>query len=132
MGTIETGEFQRRVQEVIRLPFRPLVPPLLDKQVPSLRKEIASQLMLARQNENGQQRQQQQVRFLYYFFIEKEFVMIVVIARCLDDGTGEESAAGRRVTCSKRAFTFILTGRNRFFRSQRLAGVPAHKQWIIS
>lgn len=79
MGTIETGEFQRRVQEVIRLPFRPLVPPLLDKQVPSLRKEIASQLMLARQNENGQ-RQQQQVRFLYYFFIEKEFVMIVVIA----------------------------------------------------
>lgn len=54
MGTIETGEFQRRVQEVIRLPFRPLVPPLLDKQVPSLRKEIAGQLLLARHQHQQQ------------------------------------------------------------------------------
>lgn len=69
MGTIETGEFQRRVQEVIRVPFRPLVPSLLDKQVPSLRKEIAGQLMLARQNNNNngqspQPQQQQQVRIM--------------------------------------------------------------------
>nr|CAH0105559.1 unnamed protein product [Daphnia galeata] len=44
IGAIDSTEFQQRVTQLVHLPFRPIVLPLMDKQLNWLRRELAARL----------------------------------------------------------------------------------------
>ncbi|XP_032798426.2 protein CBFA2T3 isoform X3 [Daphnia magna] len=48
IGVIDSSEFQQRVSETVHLSFRSFVPPLLDRQLNGLRRELAARLHPAR------------------------------------------------------------------------------------